>query len=420
MPVLRKARITAELVWFLASPKRRRNPFKAYRRLQRLDPLHHSPIGVWILSGHAAVTAALRDPRLSSNENHVDISTLRLGPLKLLLRGSNEKIEKGAFFDRVDQLMLFRDPPDHTRLRKLVSRSFTARRVAELEARMVEIAAELLDSLPAGDVELMSHFAYPFPARVICELIGVPDNEMHHIIEHAPALAGGLDPGPMLSTEARDAANAATTALVAYLEGLIERRRLSPGDDLLSALLTATDEGDGTLTADELVETILLLLIAGHETTANLIGNGLLALHAQPAALAELRADPSLDEAAVEELLRFDASVQMTLRIATEPVEIERHVIDKGAAVICVTGAANRDPAVFTDPDRLDWHRSFNPHLAFGGGIHYCLGAPLARAEGRIALREVLNRFDRITLTQSPDRRPSFTIRGLSQLTLSR
>ena len=410
------ARITAQLIWFLARPGRRADPYPAYGRLRRLDRVHHSPIGVWILSGHAEVSALLHDPRLSSNEHHIDLDTLHLGPVRRLL-GRPDAIESGAFFDRAAELLLFLDPPDHTRLRRLVSRSFTPRRVRELEPRIEAIAHGLLDPLvDRGRCELMSEFAYPFPARVICELIGVPADETRHIIEPAPALAAGLEPGPLLTVEARDAANAATVQLTDYLRDLIDRRRHAPGEDLLSALLHAEGE---SLDEEELISIVLLLLVAGHETTANLLGNGMVALLHQPDAARELRHDPALDANAVDELLRYDSPVQMTLRIATEAVEVGGRVIEPGTAVVLCTGAANHDPATFPHPERLDWHRDDNPHLAFGGGIHYCLGAQLARTEARIGLRALLDRIPSPVLAAEPVRRPSFTIRGLQRLDLT-
>ena len=413
---VRTARITGELVWFIASPRRRADPYPIYRRARRLDRVHHSPIGVWLLSGHDEVSRLLHDPRLSSNENHIDLDTLHLGPLRRLL-GRPGAIESGAFFDRAPELLLFLDPPDHTRLRRLVSRSFTPRRVRELEPRIEAIAHDLLHPLVGrGSCELMTEFAYPFPARVICELIGVPEDETRHIIEPAPALAAGLEPGPLLTVEGRDAANAATVQLTDYLRDLIDRRRRSPGEDLLSALLHAEGE---SLTEDELISITLLLLIAGHETTANLLGNGMVALLRQPDAARELCADPALDASAVDELLRYDSPVQMTLRIATEPVELGGQIIGPGTAVVLCTGAANHDPATFPNPERLDWHRDDNPHLAFGGGIHYCLGAQLARTEARIGLRALLDRIPSPTLAADPVRRPSFTIRGLERLDLT-
>ncbi len=415
MPI-RTARITADLVWFLASAGRRADPYPVYERLRRLDPVHHSPIGVWILSGHEEVSQLLRDPRLSSNETHIDLATLHLGPLRRLL-GRADATETGAFFDRAQDLLLFLDPPDHTRLRRLVNRSFTPRRVRELEPRIEAIAHELLDPIvDRGCCELMADFAYPFPARVICELIGVPPAEAHHIIEPAPALAAGLEPGPLLTVEARDAANDATLRLTDYLRDLITRRRDSAGDDLLSALIHAEDD---PLTDDDLISIALLLLIAGHETTANLLGNGIVALLDQPGPARQLRDDPTLDSHAIDELLRYDSPVQMTMRIATERVGIGQRVIEPGAVLVLCTGAANHDPAAFAHPEQLDWQREPNPHLAFGGGIHYCLGAQLARTEARIGFRALLDRLPSPVHEGRPLRRPSFTIRGLERLELT-
>lgn len=414
---LRTVRITPELVWFLASPRRRADPYPAYDRLRRRSPIHRSPLGVYVLSGHAAVSDALHDPTLSSDESRIDLATLHVGPLHWVLRRGSEPMEVGPFFERANQLLLFRDPPDHTRLRALVNRSFTPRRVRDLEPRIEAIANAAIDGfISDGETELMERFAYPFPAQVICELIGVPTTDAHHIIDHAPGLAGGLDPGPLLTREARDAANVAIVAVVDYLTDLIERRRAEPGDDLLSALLVRHD-GD-SLTHDELIETILLLLIAGHETTANLLGNGIVALLDQPDALRELRSHPDLDSAAVDELLRFDSPVQMTMRVATDKTHIDGRPVAAGTVVIVCTGAANRDHTVFDQPDRLHWQRAENPHVAFGGGLHYCLGAALARTEARIALRAILDRLPGLALAGEPIRRPSFTIRALSALPL--
>lgn len=414
---VRTGRITAELVWFLGSAARRSDPYPSYDRLRRLDRVHHSPIGVWLLSGHAEVNRLLRDPRLSNRESHIDLNTLHLGPVRRLL-GRSDATETGPFFERVPNLLLFLDPPEHTRVRRLVSRAFTLRRVQQLEPRIQAIADELLDPIEAaGRCELMADFAYPFPARVICELIGVPTDEAHRIIEHAPALAGGLEPGPLLTVAARDAANRAIVELVDYVRDLIERRRHHPDDALLSSLLHAED-GE-RLAEDELVSLVLLLLIAGHETTANLLGNAMVALANNPQQAKELCADPEFDENAVEELLRFDSPVQLTMRIATEPVDVDDRTIQPGSVVILCTGAANHDSREFARPDQLDWHREQNPHLAFGGGIHYCLGAQLARTEARIGLRSILSRLGIPKLERRPARRPSFTIRGLNRLDLT-
>ena len=410
--VARTGYVTAQIVRFLASPSSRDDPRRAYARIRRLDPVHRSPLGVFVVTSHAEVNQVLRDHTFSSNEDNIDLSRLRLGPLRWILGRGNESVEQGPYFEQ--DLLLFLDPPDHTRLRRLVSRSFTPRRVAELEERIADIADELLAPvIQRGQAELMHEFAYPFPARVICELIGVPRADAHHIIDNAPALAAGLDPGPMLSADAARAANDATVAVTAYIDDLIERRLADPGDDLLSALL---HEGDERLTNDELVTMVVLLLMAGHETTANLLGNAIVALLEQPAALAELRADPNLDAAAVDELLRFDSPVQLTMRIATQQTDLGAHTVEPGSAVVLATGAANHDEAVYPHPDRLDWHRTENPHLAFGSGIHYCLGASLARAEARIGLRHLLDQLGDFYIDGSPTRRPSFTVRGLSEL----
>jgi hypothetical protein len=414
---LRALRLTPELIWFVSSANRRNDPYPKYRRLQHLDPVHHSPLGVWLLSRHADVTAALRNPALSSDDSHIDLSTLHLGPLRWLLGSKRDTEEVNAYNARLRELMLFRDPPDHTRLRGLVNKAFTPRTVQHLEGRIQALATELLDEIvPHGETDFMKTFAYPFPARVICELIGVPAVDAHHVIAHAPALATGLDPGPLQTSEVRAAANAAIDAVSAYLGDLIASRRTDPQDDMISALLASTD-GD-VLTESELISTVLLVLMAGHETTANLLGNGLVGLLAQPGRLEELRRDPTLDAVAADELLRFDSPVQMTIRIAREAVEVDGRTIDQGSAIILCNGAANRDEAVYENPDRLDWHRPHNPHLSFSGGIHFCLGAPLARTETRIALRSILNRMPDLHLTGEPVRRPSFAIRGLSALPL--
>jgi cytochrome P450 len=290
--------------------------------------------------------------------------------------------------------------------------------VQQLEVRIEDRVRRLLNEIiPLGETDFMKSFAYPFPAGVICELIGVPEVDAHHVIEHAPALATGLDPGPLQSRETRAAATAAIDTISAYLRDLIAARRAEPEDDMISALLAAGEVDK--LTESELISTVLLVLMAGHETTANLLGNGIIGLLNQPDRMEELRRQPDLDAAAVDELLRYDSPVQMTIRIATETVVISESQIEQGTAILLCHGAANRDPTVFDQPDQLDWHRPHNPHLSFSGGIHFCLGAPLARVETRIALRAILERMPDLRLNGQPVRRPSFAIRGLSSLPLA-
>ncbi len=406
--------MTAGLIGFLASPRLRSNPYRLYKLGQRLDPSHRSPIGVFVLMSHAEVGACLRDPRLGSDEDEADMSTLHLGVFSRLLGRENERGES-AYLNMLNETMLFRDAPDHTRLRSLVSKAFTARRVEALAPRIQEIVDELLDDAPER-FDLMSEFAYPLPARVICELLGVPTEDQQLIIDRAPALAVGIDPSPMRPPGVIAAADEATRFLDAYLCELIERRRAEPKDDMLSALITAEEEG-GHLSERELVATILLLLVAGHETTANLIGNAIGVLSREPAELARWRSDPSIDRSAVEELLRYDSPVQMTLRIALEDIVIGKHEVPKGGFVVLIVGAANRDPLVFEDAQKLDLGRNPNAHLAFGGGAHFCIGAPLARLEARIALTTLVRRFPNLAVVpRSAVRRESFTIRGYSKL----
>jgi cytochrome P450 len=410
------------LVAFVLLPRVRRRPHWQYRVVRAVDPVHESPFGLWVLSRHTDVVAALRSPYMGNDEDKADMSVLTPGPLKPFIKRQSQARVEGRFIDVIEQTMLFRDPPDHTRLRALVSKAFTPRRVDALAGRVQELVDEMLNEPAArGHVELMHEFAYPLPAKVICELLGVPKEDEAFIVAQAPALGTGLDPAPMRTPQSVAAANDATTALVDYLDALIAERKRAPRDDMLSALIAAEESGE-SLSHDELVSTFLLLLIAGHETTANLIGNGMLALLRHPDQLARLRVAPTgadLERSAVEELMRFDGPIQMVERITLDPVVIDGREIPTGRIVICLTAAANRDPGVFADPDRLDLGRTPNPHVGFGGGAHFCLGAALARLEGRIAIGTLARRFPGLRLlVPKPEWRPSFTIRGLRQLPL--
>jgi cytochrome P450 len=411
--------VTPALVAFILSPAVRRRPHLQYRVLRSVDPVHRSPFGLWLLSRHADVVAALRHPGMGNDEGKADMDALTPGPLRPFISRQRPARVDGAFLEVFEASLLFQDPPDHTRLRSLVAKAFTPKRVDALAGRVAALVDELLEQ-PArrGDIELMSEFAYPLPARVICELLGVPKSDEALIVSRAPALATGLDPAPMRTVETTEAANEATTVLTAYLDGLIEERRRQPRDDLLSALLAAEESGR-TLSHAELISILLLLLIAGHETTANLIGNGVLALLRDPAELARLRRHPELDRTAVDELLRYDGPIQMVERITLEPVTIGGEDVPAGRIVICLTSAANRDPGAFERPETLDLARTPNPHVAFGGGAHFCIGAALARMEGRIAIGTFVRRFPRLRLLSSKvEWRPSFTIRGLRRLDL--
>ncbi len=408
--------MTPGLVAFVLSSNVRRGSYGLFRILQRLDRVHRSPIGVWLLAGHAEVGTALRDHNLSSDEANADANTLHLGGLEKLLNRGNRDPEWRREYSPMQRLMLFRDPPDHTRLRGLVSKAFTPRRVEAMESRITQIVDVHVERLTGPRIDIMRDFAYPIPAQVICELVGVPIEDQSLIVSHAPALAAGLDPSPMRSQAVQQASHRAIQALTEYMTDLINRRRRQPGDDMLSALIDAEQDGD-RLSEEDLIATVLLLLIAGHETTANLCGNGLLALFRDRPSLDRWREDPSLDKTAVEELLRYDPPAQMALRVALEPFAVGKETIPKGSIIIPLIAAANRDPLVFDEPRKLNLAREENPHLAFGGGAHFCIGASLARLEGRIMLTKLLRAFPAIRPVRGgTKRRPSFTIRGLSKL----
>jgi pimeloyl-[acyl-carrier protein] synthase len=411
-----------QLLAFVLFPQRRRDPYPQYRRLREAAPVYDTPFGVWLVSGHAEVTAALRHPHLGSDESKADMAVMNGKPVNRLLNkltsGGNR--HEGPFTDVFGQVMLFRDPPDHTRLRSLVSKAFTPKTVESLNERVVAMLDEILDRVDdQRHMDLMAELAYPLPARVICELLGVPAEDQHLFVHHAPALATGLDPSPMRNAATVAAADDATRAISEYLNGLIDLRRGQAGDDLLSGLIAAEEAGD-RLSREELVATCLLLLIAGHETTANLIGNGMLALFGDPAQAERLREDPELDRPAIEELMRYDGPIQMAERIALEDIEMGGQSIPKGSILILLIGAANRDPDAFSQPDGLDLGRAPNPHVGFGGGSHFCIGAPLARMEARVVIPTLLRRFPNLRPVQErADWRPSFTIRGLRQLAVA-
>ncbi len=317
--------------------------------------------------------------------------------------------------------MLDRDPPDHTRLRGLVNKAFTPRVVEMLRPRIQQIVDGLLDAADgAGAMDLIEDFAYPIPVIVICEMLGVPVEDRERFKKWGLDIARGLDAIWLPpDSEVTQRSMASRRALSDYFRALIAERRTAPRNDLLSALIAAEEAGD-KLSEEELLATCILLLVAGHETTVNLIGNGTLALLRHPDQLRLLRENPGLIGSAVEELLRFDGPVQRTARIPSEDVTIRGCTIAKGEMVMPFIGAADRDPAQFPDPDRLDIARGDNRHIAFGWGIHFCLGAPLARVEGQIAINTLVQRLPKLSLaTDKPEFRQSLTLRGLSALPVS-
>jgi cytochrome P450 len=311
--------------------------------------------------------------------------------------------------------MLFLDARVQTRLRALVSKAFTARVVEGMRPRAQAVVEALLnEALARGEMDVVADLAYPLPLTVICEMLGVPVADHALFRQWSADLVLTLD--PILSPEVLAGANRATSGFAEYFRGLMAERRAHPGGDLLTALIAAEDEGR-SLTEDELLSMCILLLVAGHETTVNLISNGILALLRNRDQLERLRAEPALIRTTVEELLRYDSPVQLTGRIPLEELEIGGKRIGKGQEVVALTGAANRDPAQFPDPDRLDLGRSENRHIAFGAGVHFCLGAPLARVEGQIAIGSLVRRAPKIELAaEELQWRETVTLRGLKRL----
>ena len=359
----------------------------AYAALAATGPVHRItlPTGdpAWLITGYHEARQALHDRRLVKSER--------------VLTTTGRGVLAPDVLTAMTSHMLNHNPPDHTRLRRLVAKAFTRRRVEQLAPRIQQITDELLDAMAgAAEVDLIDSFAYPLPITVICELLGVPAQRRPEFHDWSSVVVTGVLAGLELF-------KTASVAMVCLLRELIAAKRAAPADDLLSALVAVRDGAD-QLSEDELTSMAFLLLVAGHETTVNLIGNGVLALLTHPEQLALLQTRPERLDAAIEELLRFDGPLQVaTLRLTTEPVVLGGVAIPAGDIVVPALLAANRGPACVTDPDTLDITRTDNPHLTFGHGIHHCLGAPLARLEGRIALGGLLARFPRLRLAVPPE-----------------
>jgi len=384
------------------NPAIRANPYPAYRMLREAAPIWRAPSGHWIVSTHAGCAALMRDPLMGRTANAPLAPELSAEPV----------------IANLSRMMLFQDPPNHTRLRGLVARAFTARRIESLRPRIESIVDELIDAVfDQGGMDLVADFAHKLPVTVICDMLGVPQEDRPRFLEQSSVRGRILDP-VALTREELDEANESFSGSDAYFRALFVYRREHPGDDLTTALLAAR-EADDSLNEDEIISNISLLFGAGHETTANLIGNGLLALYRNPDQLDRLKRDPALIPHAIEELLRYDSPVQLTARFALQPVGFMGQRIGAGEEVIALLGAANHDPAAFHgDPDTLDVIRPDVRPISFGGGIHYCLGAQLARIEGEIAFRRLFERLPtlRIENTDEVVWKPTITLRGLAAL----
>jgi cytochrome P450 len=392
------------------APEFIRNPYPRYERMRTNDPVHLTPLGMYVASRHAEVSLVMRDKRFG--KDFVERTIRRYGP----------DIMEEPVFRSMSHWMLQQDPPDHTRLRGLVVKAFTARRVEDMRPRIQQVVDETLDRIiPQGKMDLIEDFAFRLPVTIICDMLGIP--EEHREAFYAGSRDGGrlLDPVP-LSKEEIQQGNAGNAMAAMYFKQLFELRRKHPGDDLTTQLVQA-EEGGSKLSNEELTANIILLFGAGHETTVNLIGNGLLALHRNPDQLALLKANPGLITNAIEEFLRYDSSVQLTGRVALEDIEdLGGRRIPRGESVLCLLGSANHDPAVYPDrPERLDITRPNVKPLSFGGGIHFCLGAQLARIEAEIAISTLLRRLPDLRLddAENPEWRPTFVLRGLKRLPAS-
>ena len=383
------------------------DPYPHYEWLRDNDPVHESQLGLWVLASHDEVFRMLRDPSLSVEDRNASGGLLEEFARQAL---GEERADRGS------HAMLNRDPPDHTRLRKLVSQAFTPRTVEALRPRIGELVDEKLDrSADAAEMEIVGELAFPLPFEVISEMLRMPETDRDQLREWSGTLVRSLE--PVVDPDVLRAIAAAGDNMRELLTGVIEWKRANPADDLLSALIVAEEHGD-VLSDEELLEQVILLYVAGHETTVNLIGNGALALLRHPDQLERLRDQPSLITHAVEELLRYDRPVQMSRRVTLNDVEVGGREIPAGTFVVVVLASANRDEA-FWGPTAatLDLGRDrANQHVSFGGGAHYCLGAALARLEAQIAIGGLVQRFPRIEQVGEPVWNGRLNLRGVDRL----
>jgi pimeloyl-[acyl-carrier protein] synthase len=389
-------------------PEFRADPYPFYRALRASNPVYFSPaLRGWILTRYADIAAVLHDPRFSVNRQQSKVFQ-RLRLLESLPPDLSVAVTRN---------LLMLDPPDHTRLRRLVNKAFTPRRVETLRPRIQLIVDELLDALEdRPEIDLIHDFAYPLPVIVIAEMLGVPAADRTRFKRWSDELVALLD--PLQAENGLRAVHQAFSELCVYFREIFAARRRQPQDDLVSALVAVEEQGDA-LNEPELLSLCMLLLGAGNETTTNLIANAVLALLRHPDERRRLLGDASLMGTAIEEFLRFDSPIQVTDRVATQDCQIDGRHIRKGELVGLVLGAANRDPQQFANPDRLDVGRQDNDHLAFGRGTHFCLGAALARAEAEIALPALLHRFPRFDgALQPPGWKRSLVLRGPTALAL--
>lgn len=390
------------------SPEFVQNPYPSFQLLRENQPLMKTPLGFWVASRYADVQMILKDKRFGKGFEE-----------RMKMR-NGEDVFDNPVYANMRTWMLVQDPPDHNRLRGLVAKAFTARRIESLRPQIQSLVDELLEGVvDRKRMDFIHDFAYPLPVNVICDMLGIPPEDRGRF-QAGSSISGRLiDPTPVSDDEMKQIQDG-FAGQSAYFRELFARRRAEPQDDLTTVLVQAEEAGE-RLSEAELVGNVILLFGAGHETTVNLLGNGLFALLQNPDEYAKLRANPDLIPGAIEEMLRFDSSVQMTGRTAMEDVEINGVTIPKGEHIINLLGAANRDGAAFEDPESFRADRKDVRPTSFGGGIHFCLGAQLARVEAEIAFRSLLERLPdlRLEAPDTPDWRPTFTLRGLKSLPIA-
>jgi cytochrome P450 len=383
------------------------DPYRQYAALREHDPVHRSPLEVWVLFRYDDIVGVLRDSSLSVQ---VDNATPTARMQMFAEQAPAEAQERGA------HSILNVDPPDHTRLRRLVSKAFTPKMVHELRPRIQVLVDDALDAMAArGEADVIADLAFPLPFTVISEMLGMPDGNRDEVRGWSHTLTKTLD--PILSPEEVQAALTAADNMLRHVQDVLAWKRDHPADDLLTGLLAAEDEGD-RLSEEELLDQVLLLYVAGHETTVNLIGNATLALLGHPDQLGRLRSDPELDGGAVEELLRYDSPVQFSRRITTADLRVDGSTVPAGTFMLTCLGSANHDEARWgPTADELDITRpDAGQHMSFGNGIHHCLGSSLARTEAQVAIGTFVRRFPDLELAGEPERNGRVVLRGLESL----
>jgi cytochrome P450 len=404
------SKVCAPVKKVLFSDEILQDPYPTYARLHEEGPLHYVDVGskwaVWSVFSHAECSSIAKDPRLSAKR-----ARQMLLPLPLSRQSEFSELAR-----MLGLWLIFMDPPEHTRLRKLLNKGFSAAAVEGLRPQAEAIVDQMLKPLQHGsEVELMSEFANPMPVRIISELLGVPQ-ALHGTFVNASRAIAVFRGNPNRTVEEARAAQDALIELTEFFRKTVAERRRNKGSDLISLLIDIEEEGE-VLTEEELYAQCIALLFAGHETTRNLIGNGMYTLLQHPQETAELRERPEMIRSAVEELLRYESPVQFTARVLKEDIEVCGQQIRKGWTVLCMLGAANRDPKQFKEPNQLDLKRLNNQHLAFSAGLHFCIGAQLARLEGQVSIQNLVQRFPEMKLAgPRPEWASTFGFRGLKSL----